>query len=564
MRHKFVFCLALFASLLAACAPTAASNISLNPDAAAKAQVDQYQRDAEATGTLRALLFAADVANVQATAARATQEAMYAQATFSAAATHAEAARIADATATSIYERQLTETAAALTTATTVANAQATQTQQIESTRIAIALSAEQARIEQDRLINRVSWILFLVVILLALGLLTWLGVVGIHSVRKRLSLVTHGPFDSPLLILDAPNGGQIIVDPQRLFGPATIIDAQGRLLAPELAHPLLQERATSQAQMVALQQATHNPYQMAISPTHKRAPSVRRQTEAVPNISNISWGRDTPQPPPSLRPDAPWQMLNAWQGGGLPLGMSEGGLLIVDPEAFPHFLFAGTTGSGKTRFGLRPLITAALADGWHVSIFDRSGLDFQPFQQHPNASLVILEDPSDSVDYLTALYDVVHARFEWMMKVGASTWGRAPGHKPPRVLAVFDEFSNLADSLTGAQREELWRYARMIAAEGRKAGVHLALALQDPTHRSIDLRIRRNCVPLSFRVKDGEASRVVLGASGAEALPPRHFLTVIHDLTRAVAFSPDDDQIHSFLAARRVPVHPKPDWAGN
>ncbi|HLF01919.1 MAG TPA: hypothetical protein VI547_08060, partial [Anaerolineales bacterium] len=536
-------------------------NISLNPDAAAKAQVDQYQRDAEATGTQRSFLLAADIANVQATAARATQEAMYAQATFSAAATHDEAARIANATATTIYERQLTETAAAFATATTIANAQATQTQQIETTRVAIALAAEQARVEQDRLINTVAWIITLAVIVLALSLLTWLGVVGIHSVRKRLSLVTHGPFDSPLLILDAPNGGQIIVDPQRLFGPATIIDAQGRLLAPELAHPMLQERATSQAQMVALQQATHNPYQTAITATHKRAPSVRRVTETAPNIS---WGRDTPQPAPSLSIDAPWGLLNAWHGGGLPLGMSESGLLIVDPEAFPHFLFAGTTGSGKTRFGLRPLITAALADGWHVSIFDRSGLDFQPFQQHPNASLVILEDPSDSIDYLATLYDVVHARFEWMMKVGASTWGRAPGRKPPRVLAVFDEFSNLADSLTGAQREEVWRHARMIAAEGRKAGVHLALALQDPTHRSIDLRIRRNCVPLSFRVKDGEASRVVLGTSGAETLPPRHFLTVIHDLTRAVAFSPDDDQIQTFLAARRVPVHPKPDWAGN
>jgi DNA segregation ATPase FtsK/SpoIIIE-like protein len=91
-----------------------------------------------------------------------------------------------------------------------------------------------------------------------------------------------------------------------------------------------------------------------------------------------------------------------------------------------------------------------------------------------------------------------------------------------------MDEFANLADALPTNERRELWRGARMIAAQGRKAGVHLALALQDPTHKSLDLRIRRNYLPLSFRVKDGDASRVILGAGGAEQLSPRQFLTVM------------------------------------
>jgi len=101
-----------------------------------------------------------------------------------------------------------------------------------------------------------------------------------------------------------------------------------------------------------------------------------------------------------------------------------------------------------------------------------------------------------------------------------------------------------------------------MVAAEGRKAGVHLALALQDPTHRSIDLRIRRNTTPLSFRVRDDAASRVVLNAGGAEALPPRQFLALIGAaLVRGVAFSPDDEQIVQFLASRPVAELPAADW---
>jgi DNA segregation ATPase FtsK/SpoIIIE-like protein len=106
-----------------------------------------------------------------------------------------------------------------------------------------------------------------------------------------------------------------------------------------------------------------------------------------------------------------------------------------------------------------------------------------------------------------------------------------------------------------------MWRYARMVAAEGRKAGIHLALALQDPTHKSLDLRIRRNCLPISFRVKDGDASRVILGSGGAERLPPRQFLTVMDRLIQGVAFAPSDEEIRAVLTARPVAPYPVPDW---
>lgn len=96
---------------------------------------------------------------------------------------------------------------------------------------------------------------------------------------------------------------------------------------------------------------------------------------------------------------------------------------------------------------------------------------------------------------------------------------------------------------------------------EGRKGGVHLALALQDPTHKSLDLRIRRNCTPVFFRVKDGDASRVVLGAGGSESLPDRQFMAVIGSLVRGVGFGPDDDDILRFLSARPVPALPAPEW---
>jgi len=131
----------------------------------------------------------------------------------------------------------------------------------------------------------------------------------------------------------------------------------------------------------------------------------------------------------------------------------------------------------------------------------------------------VLLEDPVHAIDHLALLCEVIQERFIILRQTGSSTWGRLPSVDPsrpppaPRILAVMDEFAKLADALPTNERRELWRGVRMIAAEWRKAGVHLAMALQDPSHKSLDLRIRRNCLPLSFRVKDGDASRVILGA---------------------------------------------------
>ncbi|MCB8923977.1 MAG: hypothetical protein H6662_20545 [Ardenticatenaceae bacterium] len=384
-------------------------------------------------------------------------------------------------------------------------------------------------------------------------GLGSWVLIIAMKAWDTRQRVIANGPFGRPLILLDGPNGRRTILDPSRLFGPVIAIEGES-VTMPQLAALELQNQTTARSQAVELRQAAHPPYPIVL-------PAPRPQRQPAPALGPPS-APQLVEPELQLPADAPWSILHQqWQGNGLPLGMGANGLLVADPEAYPHLLMAGTSGSGKTRFGLRPLITSALASGWQVAIYDRSGLDFLPFQQHPNAHPVLLEDPSHAIDHLALLYEVIQERFIVLRQAGVSTWGRLPHPPAPRILAVMDEFANLADALPTNERRELWRGARMIAAEGRKAGVHLALALQDPTHKSLDLRIRRNCLPLSFRVKDGDASRVILGAGGAEQLPPRQFLTVMDQLLRGVAFAPSDEEIRSFLAARPVAPHPAPSW---
>mgnify|MGYP001562268024 CR=1 FL=1 len=571
------FHLIALALALSACSMTAAEIVS--GDAAATARFDQYGRDAAATETQRALSIEANIRNLQSTDAAGTAQAAAAQQTaIASAAAQVVAATqqaVIAATGTARTESGMTQTAAAQFALTQAASIRATETAAVEATRIQIALDTEQAKANRDNAVAWAGWIAAFAFVVIAIALIALAGVVAIRVYRKRQSFFTHGSFANPLLLLDAPGGGQVVFDPLRMFGAATVIDHAG-VNAPQLAPPEYQERTTARAQAVAMLQAQHSPHAPIVGIeriTNRKIGAAEWHEETRP-IGET--GRTTPQrigagnqaeraialPTGAALPqEAAWRMMNDWRGGGLPLGMGASGLLLADPETSPHLLMAGTSGSGKTRYGLRPLIAAALADGWQVAIFDRSGLDFLPFRNHPNASLALLQDPAEAIGYLQSLYAEVEKRFEILREAGVSTWGRLEGDHDPRVLAVFDEFSNLADALPAAEREELWRGARMIAAEGRKAGVHLALALQDPTARSIDLRIRRNCTPLSFRVKDGEASRVILGASGAEALPPRHFLTVLGELRHGMAFAPDDGEIAAFIAARQPSVHPSPSW---
>ena len=263
----------------------------------------------------------------------------------------------------------------------------------------------------------------------------------------------------------------------------------------------------------------------------------------------------------PVLPDSADWGHMLTWPGKALCLGAGASAPVMLDTEDRPHLLYAGTSGSGKSRGGLRPLVAELLARSCVTVIIDRSGLDFIPFVDHKNARVLTLDKPEAAIDYLRRAYDEILRRFEVLRQAGESTWSRLPSPPDPEVWIVMDEFSNLADSMTSENREELWRYARMIAAEGRKAGIHLAIALQDPTYRSLDLRIRRNMTSVCFAVKDQDASRVVLGVGGAEKLPHGQFMVVNGEPVTGVAFNPNDNEIASFLARRDVPALPAPAW---
>lgn len=314
---------------------------------------------------------------------------------------------------------------------------------------------------------------------------------------------------------------------------------------------------------------------------TAERQAEVKKRDQAIDlatraNLPKRSWKEFTnpdttalpsPQEDELIPVDYPlpeWnEWMQKWKPGHLALGVNEKGLLQADPEFSAHFLFAGTTVSGKTRSGVRVVVTCALASGWQVIIAGKE-LDYKVFANHPNAYLVpfsLLSDPTRATDLLRSVYQEIERRDRMMSKANYSLW-RETGKS--RTMIVMDEFSNLADALEDigkARRDELWRWARMDTAEARKYGIHMVYALQDPTAQSIDLRIRRNTTPVMFRVKDAASSRTLLNVGGAEMLSVRHFLTSIIHVERGVAFAPSDVEIMQFLNGHPVQKAEEDDW---
>lgn len=287
------------------------------------------------------------------------------------------------------------------------------------------------------------------------------------------------------------------------------------------------------------------------------------------PSMSSLprqgsEWSVSVDKPLPPLLTDTPlpnWgDWMERWTPGTMALGVNEGGLICANPILNPHYLLAGTTGSGKTRYGVRMLVACALASGWQVVIAGKV-LDYQVFVSHPNVHWVAFGlsngEAAKAVGMLRNVYGEIERRNHHMENSGLSLWDQT---RRPHTMVVMDEFSNLADALDKG-KDDLWRWARMDTAEARKYGVHMVYAVQDPTARSIDLRIRRNTTPIVFRVKDADSSRTVLSTNGAESLPERHFLTVISNLVRGMAFAPSDDEIVEFLDRHPVATAAKPDW---
>lgn len=189
--------------------------------------------------------------------------------------------------------------------------------------------------------------------------------------------------------------------------------------------------------------------------------------------------------------------------GGRWVTGKNETGVTVIAGlgDATPHYLVAGTTGSGKS-VALRSAVLqlARDPDNAIVLIDGKMGESLRAVEHAPG---VVGPCAVEGLQIRGAL--------GWCAKQMRRRYTN--GHRG-RLICVVDEFQELvADDV-------VVDLLRRLVAQGRAANVHCLLATQHPTVKAFgDTSIRRNLVgKLALRVGDPDASRVAVGGSTPRA----------------------------------------------
>jgi hypothetical protein len=171
-----------------------------------------------------------------------------------------------------------------------------------------------------------------------------------------------------------------------------------------------------------------------------------------------------------------------------------------------PHCLVTGTTGSGKTntqRVLIYDLAKQNSPDAVRFLLIDtrKRGSAWLPFARLPHLAHPIVTEEAEALRSLAWAVAEIDRR-------------AVSGRKRPRVFIGIDEAQALLD------REEFVRPVSDLAAVGREFGIHMLVALQNPTAVQLgDASIKRNLTArLMGRVDSAQAANVAAGVKGSGA----------------------------------------------
>ena len=281
MMQLYKYFLGLLILLLASCASPqrtaveyVAGNATANANFIATAQVDQYQRDAQATLTARDATQQAIAIEIRSTSevATATASAQQTQDALTFAMT-------VDAVTRESQARE-TSTAQAAIVATVTAQAVATE-QTIFATRQAFELAQEQAKARRENIITIATSVLLILAGVVAFALVVLFFFKAIPILVGRLGLVHYGQHKNPLLLTTKGNQ-TVLADPMRMLQSAITIDEKGSVSMPKLTPDELQLIVTGGALRTLVEQARNAPGHPPMLPSqidvYKRQPPHRGQ----------------------------------------------------------------------------------------------------------------------------------------------------------------------------------------------------------------------------------------------------------------------------------------------
>lgn len=431
---------------------------------------------------------------------------------------------------------------------TQTADALMAQLVQAQVNEEAVRMRMESERVEMTNAVR--AWYPALAALVLAaiLGPIAWrMG----GALVGTMKVVKDGQ-GKPVLVVDQGLNQVNVVLPSRSVGPGVVSSSQG---ISSLAAPLeVQERVTARAQAVEAIAAADgkNPPRPPLLRGEKEGAHAMRPYEGDEGFGYLPMA-------------AEWGAFVRHMGPEIPLGVGrDGGLMLAHPEVYPHFTVAGRTGGGKTRYGVRAKIAAALVRGWYVvTLGQMAPVGLHVFAGYPNYEDVVVEEPAQALAFLERLYGEIGRRMRLLYERKEGRW-EGMVDAGPRVMVVVDEYAAMYDDLQGEQRTRYVRAVTNVCRMARKAGIHLVLGVQNPTAESMRPSIRRNTLTQVFQVVDAQASRAIIEQDGAERLSGGQYLAMMQEGVQAgAAFDPTDAQLALYLAERRgrVSVYEAPGW---
>ncbi len=186
-----------------------------------------------------------------------------------------------------------------------------------------------------------------------------------------------------------------------------------------------------------------------------------------------------------------------------------QGEPIWMDITKNPHMLVAGTTGSGKSSILHSIIANMLLYPNVDLYLIDPKNIEFFKYQSIKKIKVAFNYD--DSVDMIESLCVEMDNRYHRIRteNLDISTMNY--------IVLVIDEFADISlQDTSGRFYMSLCR----LAQKSRAAGIHIICATQRPSVNIIDGAIKANFpARLACKVATGVDSRVVLDATGAEAL---------------------------------------------
>ena len=194
-----------------------------------------------------------------------------------------------------------------------------------------------------------------------------------------------------------------------------------------------------------------------------------------------------------------------------------------------PHYLIAGSSGSGKS-VCLNVMIVSLLMryspEELRFILIDPKRIEMRKYEHIPHLMVdEIITDPKKTLAVLQWAIEEMERRYEMFEKAGGFIDGIAAYNqhiasdtvpKMPKIVIVIDEFGDLMANI----KKDLEVKIQILTQKARAAGIHVVLATQRPSANVVTGVIKTNLPSrIAFKVGNYTDSLIILDSKGAEKL---------------------------------------------